>query len=447
MHNQSNVQTVRYSHDLPVADDPMAGALEQGTRSTPIAANDNATPKPVRYLSLFTGIGGFELGLKKALARNNQTESKLDAENDNEKAANDNTKNHGNRRDQNDLSFCVGYSEIDKHALQIYRRHYPSHKNYGDITTIDESELPDFDLLVGGFPCQAFSIAGKRKGFIDTRGTLFFDIARIVRQKQPRLLLLENVKGLLSHDQGRTFTVIISTLVELGYDCQWQVLNSKDFGVPQNRERVFIVGHLRGTPRPEVFPLRSYDKATSYAQEWAEPAPKPASAITTREGQRKENNFIIEQLNNPTHSNNRVYGTGGVSPTLCTMQGGNRQPFVMVAEGTKKGYVEAEQGDSINLSFPNSTTRRGRVGKGVAQTLDTAMQLHTLTKGARIRRLTPTECERLQGFPDGWTEGVSDTQRYKALGNAVTVNVLEEIFVRLLSARPHICTSTNGGQP
>ncbi len=135
----------------------------------------------MKYLSLFSGIGGFELGI-------------------------------GPQHE------CVGYSEIDKYASSIYQSHFPEHKNYGDITKIKEQELPYFDLLCGGFPCQSFSIAGKRRGFEDTRGTLFFDIARILRAKQPRLLLLENVKGLLSHENGTTFKTIIATLDELGYD-------------------------------------------------------------------------------------------------------------------------------------------------------------------------------------------------------------------------------------
>ena len=171
----------------------------------------------MKYLSLFSGIGGFEKGV-------------------------------------GDKAECIGYSEIDKYAIQVYNKHF-NHKNYGDITKIQPESLPDFELVVGGFPCQSFSIAGKRGGFNDTRGTLFFEIARIIKQKQPRLLLLENVKGLLSHDKGCTFTTIISTLDELGYDCQWQVLNSKNHGVPQNRERVFIIGQLRGTRQVNVFPL------------------------------------------------------------------------------------------------------------------------------------------------------------------------------------------------
>ena len=181
--------------------------------------------KPLRYFSMFSGIGGFELGIEAACARR---EIPL---------------------------HCVGYSEIDKYAIKTYERHWPQHVNFGDATFIDPDELPDFDLLVGGFPCQAFSIAGNRRGFEEARGTLFFDIARILDRRLPRHFILENVKGLLSHDGGRTFRVIIKTLDELGYCVEWQVLNCKDFGPPQNRERVVIVGHLGGLRGRAVFPL------------------------------------------------------------------------------------------------------------------------------------------------------------------------------------------------
>jgi len=307
----------------------------------------------MKYLSLFSGIGGFELGIQQADMCQPE---------------------------------CIGYSEIDKYAIQVYNKHF-NHKNYGDITKINESTLPDFDLLVAGFPCQSFSIAGKRGGFNDTRGTLFFDVARILKEKQPRLCLLENVKGLLSHEQGATFRTIISTLDELGYDCQWQVLNSKNFGVPQNRERVFIVGHLRGTSSPEVFPIggtnredtRNVGEDLSYTID----ANYSKGTNTLEKGRRQ-----LIQLNKPKHSNDRVYSEKGISPTINTMQGGNRQPFI----------------------------------KG-----DTA-----------IRKLTPKECERLQGFPDDWTkEGMdgllSDTQRYKMCGNSVTVPVIKEIIKGLIN--------------
>ena len=330
---------------------------------------------------------------------------------------------------------CVGYSEIDKYASKIYQSHFPTHHNYGDITKIDAQALPDFDLLCGGFPCQSFSIAGKRGGFGDTRGTLFFDIARLLQAKRPRLLLLENVKGLLSHDQGRTFATIISTLDELGYDIQWEVLNSKDFGVPQNRERVLIVGHLRGTPRPQVFPIgradaedtRNIGEDLSYAID----ANYSKGTNTLEKGRRQ----LVQVGTLRTHKDGNGFREvkSGLSPTIPARarEDGSGQPVILVPEATKLGYAEARVGQSINLAVPNSSTRRGRVSD-LANTLDTGMQQHTLTKDARIRRLTPVECERLQGFPDGWTEGVSDTQRYKTLGNAVTTNVIEAVVTRML---------------
>jgi DNA (cytosine-5)-methyltransferase 1 len=198
----------------------------------------------MRYFSMFAGIGGFELGIK-------------------------------------ERGECVGYSEIDKYAIQIYQKHFPEHQNYGDAREIDTDKLPDFDLLVGGFPCQSFSIAGKRGGFEDTRGTLFFEIARIARAKRPAYLLLENVKGLLSHNKGDTFATIVTAIDELGYDCEWCVLNSKNFGVPQNRERVFIIGCLRGRGGGKVFPLGE------------------SSAIFGEEGGRKQESNAGWQLKKP----------------------------------------------------------------------------------------------------------------------------------------------------
>ncbi len=162
--------------------------------------------KKIRYFSTFSGIGGFELGIQQAyeiISKSNSNQREIYTKQANGGHMSD------NRGNDMEKPLCVGYSEIDKYAIQIYEKHFPQHKNYGDITKIKEEELPDFDFLCGGFPCQSFSIAGKRGGFNDTRGTLFFDIARILRSKQPRLLLLENVKGLLSHDEGRTFAVII----------------------------------------------------------------------------------------------------------------------------------------------------------------------------------------------------------------------------------------------
>lgn len=304
-----------------------------------------------------------------------------------------------------------------------------------DIRTVPTEEIPDHDLLVGGFPCQAFSIAGKRKGFDDTRGTLFFEIARILREKKPRLFILENVKGLLSHDNGFTFKTIIATLDELGYDLQWQVLNSKNFGVPQNRERVFIIGNLRGTSRPEVFPITENN---------SEDIVLPT--VTTRVTADSNGTYVckrpsqeINQLNNPTHSNNRVYGSDGLSPTLNTMQGGNRQPkiFPMSWRRTEKGKEIRKQNqrdgkdytpfsDGCREVIPNK--KKKVIGTITAQAI---AKDSLLGNESQIRRLTPIECERLQGFPDGWTAGVSDTQRYKMCGNAVTVNVVNYLVSKL----------------
>ena len=407
----------------------------------------------MKYLSTFSGIGGFELGINKAyeqLCDDDRSEDGGEQENqtyderqgflakEGEKISAKNrpvSERPTNFLDERPL--CIGYYEVNKYAIQIYQKHFPNHKNYGDITKINAKELPDFDLFVGGFPCQAFSIAGKRGGFDDTRGTLFFDCARILKEKQPRNFILENVKGLLSHDNGRTFKTIINTLIELGYCVEWQVLNAKNFGVPQNRERVFIVGHLGGIPERKVFPITRADREvdeTSGLQSVSNPR-ELSRTLLARDY--KDPKVVIQQLNNPTHSNDRVYGTDGISPTLNTMQGGNRQPFIKIPEATKLGYAIAEEGDSINLSVPDSKTRRGRVGHGIAQTIDTGMQQHTLSSDMRIRRLTPLECERLMGYPDGWTEGLSDTQRYKTLGNGVVSNVVQIIVEKLFSFPRH----------
>lgn len=345
----------------------------------------------MKYLSLFSGIGGFELGI-------------------------------GPKHE------CVGYSEIDKYATQIYQKHFPTHHNYGDITKIDEVSLTDFDLLVGGFPCQSFSVAGKRGGFSDTRGTLFFDIARIIKEKHPRLLLLENVKGLLSHDEGRTFLTIISTLDELGYDLQWQVLNSKNHGVPQNRERIFIVGHLRGTSRPQVFPF-GHDAGVPDQADESEGTQSPtkiASTIRTKQGSRADDNYVVGTLRTHKDGNGFRIKRDGLVPTIPARarEAGSGQPVI------------------FDLKAKGSKTRRGVISdKGYAKTLDQQC-MQSITRGMQIRRLTPVECERLQGFPDGWTEKgvseegkevlISDTQRYKTLGNAITTCVVKEIVLHLL---------------
>ncbi len=324
----------------------------------------------MKYFSMFSGIGGFEYGIQRATKEIDNNIRPLQQKN---------TKRPAEHHDaQNKLLKweCVGYSEINRQAIWVYKKHFPTHKNYGDATKIVPRELPDFDFLVAGFPCQPFSIAGKRRGFDDTRGTLFFDIARVLKDKRPRYFLLENVKGLLSNKKGKTFQTILKVLADLGYGVEWQVLNSKDFGVPQNRERVFIIGYLRGESRPKVF----------YPWE------------------------VVAVYNESQKDKKRILSHNQEAKTL-----------------TARRYA------SWNGNFVGETKLRqiSRISEKDALSggVDTKNGLYVVN--GSIRRLTPLECERLQGFPDGWTEGVSDAQRYKLLGNAVTVNVVEFIIRRL----------------
>ena len=335
----------------------------------------------MKYFSLFSGMGGFEHGIKKAFQfqQERKIQSNTNSLRSNRNKPNINIRNGNGWRD---YPICVGFSEIDKYAIQIYKKHFPTHKEYGNVSNIKWSDVPDFELLCGGFPCQSFSIAGKRGGFSDTRGTLFFEIARAAQEKQPRLLLLENVKGLLSHNKGKTFGTILNTLDELGYDLQWQVLNSKNFGVPQNRERVFIVGHLRGTPRPEVFPIRE----------------TTTGSIQVRARGKHQQDIVYD----PKGILNLPARTHGSAPHLT----------------------------KIEMKIANAVTPDAYLARGERKRVDGKAVLTSMYE-RRIRRLTPTECERLQGFPDGWTEGISDTQRYKCLGNAVTTNVITAIIEKL----------------
>ena len=312
--------------------------------------------------------------------------------------------------------------------------------------------MPDFDCLVGGFPCQAFSVAGKRKGFEDTRGTLFFDLARILQAKRPRLFIFENVKGLLSHDGGRTVRVIISTITELGYDVQWQVLNSKNFGVPQNRERIIFVGNLRGTPRPKVFPIGLNETKTSGKikrivdgyQSTSIYSPDGVSVTLASEAgglgaktglYAVETTGRIKQIIGGSQGY-RVYDPNGISTTLASEAGGvgAKTGLYAVPVLTPDRLNKRQNGRRFKEPEDPSFTLTAQDRQGVA--------LCSATDVITIRRLTPTECERLQGFPDGWTqrglfgkEGrmISDSRRYKALGNAVTTNVIEAVLRKIVA--------------
>ena len=459
----------------------------------------------IKYLSLFSGIGGFEIGLEN---------SKYEFE-------------------------CIGYSEVDKYAESIYRKQFPNHIGYGDATKIKTNELPDFDLLVGGFPCftpdtliqtdkgikpitdvkngdkvlthknrympiinkmvkpyndigykiiiddieikctpehpfytynngkptwkkakdltkqdycfipkkaenydnirynthdidgswieiknittygiddlvynlevkndnsytangiavhncQAFSIAGHRMGFDDARGTLFFEIARILRDKRPQYFILENVRNLLSHDGGRTFKTIIKILADMGYYVEWEVYNSKDYQTPQRRERIFIKGYHRTGSGRKILPFRK--------------------------NSRKSMEIKPIQLNNhkKTYQDGRIYDFNGAS--ICLNARGNNGWYQI----SDTEYMPVTKtGDAFAL-----TTRHR------SMPLKKHQDNYVISSKNRARKLTPIECERLQKFPDNWTkygkdgEIISDTQRYKCIGNAVTTSVITAI--------------------
>jgi len=552
----------------------------------------------LRFIDLYAGIGGFRLGFER----------------------------EGHE--------CVWSCEIDKYCRQVYRYRF-GETPAGDVREVDPESIPEFELLLAGFPCQSFSLAGERRGFEDTRGTLFHEICRVLRVRRPPHCLLENVEGLLSTQDREAFRVVLQSLDGLGYDAEWQVLNSKDFGVPQNRPRVFITGHLRGEPRPEVLPIargegevaesgereseggkeglepvmidfgsitprnlsnsiqssykkgipnsqgrigvlvhdsypdfRTYDRESpsistpcggrhlpfvlQKSPDWREDGTlrefsKVSPAIRERmgdnlpmmlehRGRKAESPKLINEspsLRRESHGHQpkvlvdcgfqkSAYSPSGISPTVReghgdvvriaerfgpkqsggvyskdgispTVSWGKRGPFPHhIVDGNKNepvfvgglekyrrledgknysrnfrqgGRIYSSKGISPSLSadsvggaggetglFVTGVTlaNKSRYEQGVDRTplqkdnlswaLNKFADQGVLTEDVEIRKLTPVECERLQGFPDGWTERgltedgerveISDTQRYKMLGNAVTVNVVEFLAER-----------------
>ena len=350
----------------------------------------------------------------------------------------------------------VGACEIDKYAQQIYRKQFPGVPIYDDASKLQAESLPQFDVLCGGFPCQAFSIAGQRKGFKDTRGSLFFEIARIAKEKRPSILFLENVKGLFSHDKGETFRTILNSLDEVGYDVEWQLHNSK-YHVPQNRERVYIIGHIRGKRSRQVFPLGGIDK---------KPAKKTIAPVNNipvvndrgglREVERatcldanyfKGHDYhgartliytLVKAVLTPDRAEKRQngrrfkeYGEPAFTVNTLDRHGVLINTFrAMTEQRTEESKAirkKSMQEDGVDWS-----PRRGKEltirNDDLANCVTTGQTKESLiSDGVKIRKLTPVECERLQGFPDNWTEGISDTQRYKCCGNAVTVPVVQWI--------------------
>lgn len=386
----------------------------------------------MRFGSLFTGVGGFDLGLEHAGFE------------------------------------CAWQVEKDKFCLQILEEHYPNVRRYTDVREVGKHNLKPVDLICGGFPCQDLSVAGKRAGFDGERSSLWFEFERIIDEMRPKWVIIENVPGLLSSKQGRDFGFVLNALDDRGYGVAWRVLDSQYFGVPQRRRRVFIVGSLGSTSCAEVL---FESESVSRNIEKGEKTRKDAPTATLRgfghgwQGQHSDTNAVLA-FDNYNQSVSDKQATLGQN---CGMSTGRNLVGALQARDYKgignqyvnegKVIVLNDQGGS-QMSITENTTATLRSQEHGHQPIVWQMnhasevyreagdKVPTLqsrmgTGGNNVpligvRRLTPTECERLQGFPDGWTASQSDAQRYKQMGNAVTVNVIEWIGRRIKNTEDKI---------
>ena len=331
--------------------------------------------KPIlTFGSLFTGVGGFDLGFERAGMK------------------------------------CAWQCEIDSHARKVLDRHWAEVRKFEDVRNITGNDAESVDVIAGGFPCQDVSVVGKRAGFAGERSGLWFEFARVISELKPRWVVIENVPGLLSSNQGRDFEAVLSALVEFGYGVSWRILDAQFFGVPQRRRRVFIVGSLGDGRAAEILFERRCLRGdiAPGGKEGSGYSGTVANCITAREGQRL--NETIETL----------------IPVM--VENGYKQIF----EFDKTPTMKADK-PPIVWDFHRGEVRLQE--KGAAPTLTS----HYGTGGnntafVNVRRLTPVECCRLQGFPDDWNDNVSDTQRYKQMGNAVCVNVAEWIGKRIMES-------------
>ena len=382
------------------------------------------------FLDFFSGVGGFRHGLELAGMK------------------------------------CIGFCEKDKFARKSYEAMYDTKGEWfhDDITTIDPTRLPKADLWCAGSPCQNVSIAGKRAGLYGERSGLFFTFVELIKSQKeedkPEWVLLENVKGLLSSGGGRDYLDYLSILDESGYDLEWQVFNSKDYGVPQNRERIYTIGHLRRKGRRQVLPISR--ESSSHLKQLVGGMQSyrvydPSGIATTLVGEggglgAKTGLYLIDQsltepkLTEEARCITARYTAGATKRTAMNSGVLEVQPIltqgIKVRNGTKQGYQLAEVGDSVDLSYPSSLTRRARVGRGIAHNLSCSCQMGAVVWNGRvvkIRKLTPKECFRLQGFSDDLFEKAkavnSDAQLYKQAGNGVTVPVVYAIGCVILSSK------------
>lgn len=346
--------------------------------------------------------------------------------------------------------------EIDKYARTTYlANNQEPNTFYDDVYNIDGNKYKNqIDMLIGGSPCQSFSIAGKRMGTSCPRGNLIYEYFRIVEESQPKVFIYENVKGFLSIDKGETFKNFVQSFKDLGYTVYHQVLNTKDYGVPQNRERIYIVGfkdeiEFEFAPKQELkLKLKDMledevDEKYLLNQELVSKYLETGTASNHKGSQAgkvaDETDETFWTVNAGTHGYSMGYVKLKQTPTpKVTIANGliEVSDEVRVKEATKLGYKVAEEGDSINISVPSSKTRRGRVGKQVAQTLDTACNQVVFNNEYTFRKLTPRECFRLQGFDDSFIfpQKMSDTQLYKQAGNGMSRNILDMIFTQIFTS-------------
>jgi DNA (cytosine-5)-methyltransferase 1 len=315
------------------------------------------------FIDLFAGIGGFRTGFEK-----------------------------------NECN-CVFSSEIDEHAGKIYQANY-NETVFKDITKIDEKEIPNHDVLLAGFPCQPFSIAGEKKGFNDTRGTLFFDIERILKEKKPKAIVLENVKHFKSHDNGNTIKVVLNALNELGYTTNWHVLNAKDFGVPQNRERTIIVGSLNGIK----FDFNKLDmQQTICIKDILE-----------------DDNGQIEYLEESDYT---------------IIKNPKKQPsgLIFVGYRNKKIRTNGTRPNTTHLSRVHKQPNRIYSSDGTHPTLSSQESAgrYFVHHNGKVRKLTLKECYRLMGFKDDFKLLGSKAKLYNRIGNSIVIPMVEEIAKQL----------------
>lgn len=335
---------------------------EWGRKTGSVMAED-----ALRFIDLFCGIGGIRLGFERACSA-----ARMQSE-------------------------CVYSADIDDHACAMYRKNFAGdgHDPKSDVTKVTDltKAMGRVDIVLAGFPCQAFSIAGSKRGFEETRGTLFFDVARIIEDRKPKAFILENVKGLVMHRSGRTLKRIIDILThDLGYlSTRFQILNSLDFGVPQHRERVYIVGFKEGGGGFKF--------------------PKPSDST-------KRIEHIVEQK--PVAA--KYYLSEGYLAAARAHRARHE------AKGNGFGY-EIRGWNDYAAAIVCGGMGRERNLLIDARLEDRTPQTHIRSpiNAENVRRMTPIEWERLQGFPDGWTAGVADTHRYRLLGNSVTVPVVNAV--------------------